>query len=345
MTTEPALSRAATDAGDAEASVARFCTDLERLRAEIGRRLVGQADIVEGVLAALLAGGHVLLEGVPGLGKTLLVKTLGEALDLSFSRVQFTPDLMPADVIGTNMIVESGGERRFEFQRGPIFAHLVLADEINRATPKTQSALLEAMQEQSVTVGKQSYPLPPPFFVLATQNPIEMEGTYPLPEAQLDRFFFKLRVDFPARDELHAILDRTTGSVDPEVRPALGRERILEMRDLVRQVPVARPVQDYAVRLVEATHPARAAGSGAGAADVTKFVRYGSSPRGAQALVLAAKIRALAAGRFTPSFDDVRRAAPPALRHRVLLNFEGEAEGISTDAVLAAIMAALPEQT
>jgi MoxR-like ATPase len=223
-----------------------------------------------------------------------------------------------------------------------VFAHLVLADEINRATPKTQSALLEAMQEQSVTVGKQTYPLPPPFFVLATQNPIEMEGTYPLPEAQLDRFFFKLRVDFPARDELHAILDRTTGATDPHVRAVLGRERLLEMRDLVRQVPVARPVQDYAVRLVEATHPARAVG--AAAADVKKFVRYGSSPRGAQAVILAAKIRALAAGRFAPSFEDVRRAAPPALRHRVLLNFEGEAEGISTDAVLAAILGALPEE-
>jgi MoxR-like ATPase len=338
MTIEPARAPTPTEEGDATAVVAQFRADLDRLSAEIGRRLVGQTAIVEGVVSALLAGGHVLLEGVPGLGKTLLVKTLAEALDLSFARVQFTPDLMPADVIGTNMIVETGGERRFEFQRGPVFAHLVLADEINRATPKTQSALLEAMQEQSVTVGKQTYPLPPPFFVLATQNPIEMEGTYPLPEAQLDRFLFKLRVELPGRDELHAILDRTTGPVDPAVRAVLGRPRILEMRDLCRQVPVARPIQDYAVRLVEATHPSRST-----VPEVKKFVRYGSSPRGAQAVILAAKIRALAAGRFAPSFDDVRRVAAPALRHRVLLNFEGEAEGVSTDSLLETILGALPE--
>ena len=323
---------------EAAAAVARFREDLDRLGREIGHRLVGQTEIVEGVVAAHLAGGHVLLEGVPGLGKTLLVKTLAEALELSFSRVQFTPDLMPADVVGTNMIVESGGERRFEFQKGPIFANLILADEINRATPKTQSALLEAMQEQSVTVSKQTYPLAPPFFVLATQNPIEMEGTYPLPEAQLDRFFFKLRVDLPGNAELHAILDRTTGAVDPVVRPVLGRSRVLELRELVRQVPVARPIQDYAVRLIEATHPGRSA-----VAAVRKLVRYGSSPRGAQAVILAAKIRALSDGRFAPSFEDVRRVAAPALRHRVLLNFEGEAEGVSTDAVLAEILAALPE--
>jgi MoxR-like ATPase len=329
---------AAPALAEASVAVARFREDLARLSREIGQRLVGQTEIVEGVVAALLAGGHVLLEGVPGLGKTLLVKTLAEALELSFSRVQFTPDLMPADVVGTNMIVESAGERRFEFQRGPIFANLVLADEINRATPKTQSALLEAMQEQSVTVGKQTYPLAPPFFVLATQNPIEMEGTYPLPEAQLDRFFFKLRVDLPDNAELHAILDRTTGAVDPVVRPVLGRARLLELRELVRQVPVARPIQDYAVRLIEATHPERTA-----VPRVRKLVRYGSSPRGAQAVILAAKIRALADGRFAPSFDDVRRVAAPALRHRVLLNFEGEAEGVSTDAVLGEILAALPE--
>jgi MoxR-like ATPase len=347
MTSKPALfpdgpehPTGAADVAQATAAVERFRADLDRLFTEIGRRLVGQAAIVEGVVSALLAGGHVLLEGVPGLGKTLLVKTLGEALDLSFSRVQFTPDLMPADVIGTNMIVETGGDRRFEFQRGPVFAHLVLADEINRATPKTQSALLEAMQEQSVTVGKQTYALPPPFFVLATQNPIEMEGTYPLPEAQLDRFFFKLRVELPDREELHAILDRTTGTADPAVRAVLARDRILEMRDLVRQVPVARPIQDYAVRLVEATHPARSP-----VAEVKKLVRYGSSPRGAQAVILAAKIRALAAGRFAPSFEDVRRAAAPALRHRVLLNFEGEAEGASTDAILDDILRVLPETT
>jgi len=331
---------AAPALAEAAAAVARFREDLARLSREIGQRLVGQTEIVEGVVAALLAGGHVLLEGVPGLGKTLLVKTLAQALDLSFSRIQFTPDLMPADVVGTNMIVESGpsGARRFEFQPGPIFANLILADEINRATPKTQSALLEAMQERSVTVSKQTYTLAPPFFVLATQNPIEMEGTYPLPEAQLDRFFFKLRVELPGNADLHAILDRTTGALDPVVRPVLGRARLLELRDLVRQVPVARPIQDYVVRLIEATHPARSS-----VARVKKLARYGSSPRGAQAVILAAKIRALVDGRFAPSFDDVRRVAPPALRHRVLLNFEGEAEGVSTDALLAEILAALPE--
>jgi MoxR-like ATPase len=321
-----------------ERAVTQFREDLARVRAAIARRLVGQSEIVDGVLAGLLAGGHILLEGVPGLGKTLLVKTLGEALDLTFSRVQFTPDLMPSDVVGTNMIVESGGERRFEFQRGPIFANLVLADEINRATPKTQSALLEAMQEQSVTVGKTTYALPPPFFVLATQNPIEMEGTYPLPEAQLDRFFFKLRVDFPAREELHAILDRTTGVEDASVPTALGRDRILEMRDLVRQVPIARPIQDYAVRVIEATHPERSE-----IAEVKRVVRYGSSPRGAQAVILAAKIRAISDGRLVASLDDVRRSVAPALRHRVLLNFEGEADGVTTDKVLADILAKLPE--
>jgi MoxR-like ATPase len=327
-------------AGDPARLTAAFRHDIDRLFTEVGRRIVGHAAIVEGVVSALLAGGHVLLEGVPGLGKTLLVRTLGEALDLSFSRVQFTPDLMPSDIVGTNMIIESGGERRLEFQKGPIFAHLVLADEINRATPKTQSALLEAMQEQSVTVGKTSYPLPPPFFVLATQNPIEMEGTYPLPEAQLDRFLFKLRVDFPERSDLHAILDRTTGADDIAVTPVLGRARILEMRELVRQVPVARPIQDFAVRVVEATHPARST-----LAEVKKFVRYGSSPRGAQAVVLAAKIRAIRAGRLAPSFEDVKAVVPQSLRHRVLLNFEGEADGISTDQILAAILTALPETT
>jgi len=322
----------------AAAAVASFRADLDRLLAEIGRRLVGQSEVAGAVVSALLAGGHVLIEGVPGLGKTLLVRALAEALELTFSRVQFTPDLMPADIIGTNLIVDDPGGRRFEFQRGPIFAQVVLADEINRATPKTQSALLEAMQEQSVTVGKQTYPLPPPFFVLATQNPIEMEGTYPLPEAQLDRFTFKLRVEFPPRADLHGILDRTTGAEPPAIRAVLGRDRLLEMRALVRQVPVARPVQDYVVRLIEATHPTRAP-----IPDVKRFVRYGSSPRGAQAIILAAKIEALRAGRFAPSFADVRRVALPALRHRVLLNFEGEAEGVTSDVVVERLLAALPE--
>jgi MoxR-like ATPase len=321
-------------------SVAAFRADLGRLLDEIGQRLVGQADVVGAVVSGLLAGGHVLIEGVPGLGKTLLVRTAAAAMDLAFSRIQFTPDLMPADVIGTNLIAEDAGGRRFEFQKGPIFAHVVLADEINRATPKTQSALLEAMQEHAVTVGKQTYPLDAPFFVLATQNPIEMEGTYPLPEAQLDRFLYKVRVDAPSAAELHAILDRTTGSDEAPVHAVLTRARLLEMRALVRQVPVARPVQDFVVRLVEATQPARSA-----SAEVRRFVRYGSSPRGAQAVILGAKVEALRAGRFAPSFADVRRVAPAALRHRVLLNFEGEAEGVSSDAIVARLLADLPETT
>jgi MoxR-like ATPase len=322
-----------------EAAAAQFRTDLAALTEEIGKRIVGHRAIVDGVVTALLAGGHVLLEGVPGLGKTLLVRTLAEAIDLTFARIQFTPDLMPADVTGTNMIIEAAGTRRFEFQKGPVFAHVLLADEINRATPKTQSALLEAMQEGSVTVGRQSWELPAPFFVLATQNPVEMEGTYPLPEAQLDRFFFKLQLAPPARDELHAILDRTTGPQAPAVHKVLGRDRLLEMRALIRQVPVARPIQDFVVRLIDATHPA-----GSALPEVRKFVRYGSSPRGAQAILLAAKTVALRAGRFTPSFDDVRQVAPQALRHRILLNFEGEADGVSPDQLLESLLRTLPEQ-
>ncbi len=321
-----------------EAAAAQFNKDLATLLEEIGRRIVGHRPIVEGVATALLAGGHVLLEGVPGLGKTLLVRTLADVLDLSFARIQFTPDLMPSDITGTNLIVESGGQRKFEFQKGPIFSHLLLADEINRATPKTQSALLEAMQEQAVTIGRQSWELPSPFFVLATQNPIEMEGTYPLPEAQLDRFFFKLRVTSPGREDLHAILDRTTGAATPAVRSVLTRERLLEMRMLIRQVPVARPIQDYVVRLIESTHPDRSSST-----EIKKFVRFGSSPRGAQAVLLAAKVGALRAGRFSPSFDDVRQAVPAALRHRVLLNFEGEADGVSTDQLIERLLASLPE--
>jgi MoxR-like ATPase len=321
-----------------EAAAEQFRADVGALLEEISRRIVGHREILEGVVTALLAGGHVLLEGVPGLGKTLLVRTLADALDLSFARVQFTPDLMPSDVTGTNMIVDASGSRRFEFQKGPVFAHVVLADEINRATPKTQSALLEAMQEGSVTVGRQSWELPSPFFVLATQNPIEMEGTYPLPEAQLDRFFFKLRVLPPSREDLHAILDRTTGTESPAIRRVLARDRVLEMRALIRQVPVARPIQDFVVRLIDATH------AGASALpEVQKFVRYGSSPRGAQAILLGAKVLALRAGRFSPSFADVRQVAVQALRHRILLNFEGEADGISTDQILEALLRTLPE--
>jgi MoxR-like ATPase len=324
---------------DVHAAVDRFASDVSALETAIGARIVGQRPVVEGVVDALLAGGHVLLEGVPGLGKTALVRALAEALDLTFSRVQFTPDLMPADITGTNIIVEdAGGGRRFEFQPGPVFANILLADEINRATPKTQSALLEAMQDRSVTVGRHSHELAPPFFVLATQNPVELEGTYPLPEAQLDRFLFKLRVGAPSRDELHAILDRTTGAPPVAMQPILGRARVLELQRLIREVPVARPVQDFAVRLIEASHPTASA-----IPDIRKYLRFGSSPRGAQAIMLAAKVRALRERRFSPSFADVRAVATPSLRHRLLLNFDGEAEAIDTDALVATLLDRTPE--
>jgi MoxR-like ATPase len=322
------------------ADVDAFRSSIDLLRREIGKVIVGNKEVVDGVVTCLLAGGHALLEGVPGLGKTMLVRTLAEALSLSFSRVQFTPDLMPADIVGTTVIDESqAGGKVFEFRKGPVFANIVLADEINRATPKTQSALLEAMQEHRVTVGKRTHVLDEPFVVLATQNPLEMEGTYPLPEAQLDRFFFKLHVPFPDREELHGILDRTTGGSVETVSPVLDRDRILAMQKLVREVPVARHVQDYAIRVIQATHP-----DGPDAPDLVKrFGRFGASPRGAQSILLAAKIRALFEGRFAASVDDVRVVALPALRHRVLLNFEGEAEGIKTDQVLTAILKAIPE--
>ena len=324
---------------EAAQAVERFVKDSAGFLAEVGRRIVGQKTILDGLLTSLLAGGHVLLEGVPGLGKTAMVRALAGALDLSFSRIQFTPDLMPSDITGTNILVESAEVgRRFQFQQGPVFAHVVLADEVNRATPKTQSALLEAMQDHSVTVGRTTHPLPLPFFVLATQNPIELEGTYPLPEAQLDRFLFKLRVNPPGREELHAILDRTTGSEEAVLRTVVDRERLLEMRRLVREVPVARPVQDYVVRLVEATHPETSSH-----AEVKKYVRFGSSPRGAQAMLLGAKVAALRAGRFSPSFEDVRAIAAASLRHRVLLNFEGETDGVGTDQIVAALLERTPE--
>ncbi|MBI4511367.1 MAG: MoxR family ATPase [Deltaproteobacteria bacterium] len=320
---------------DIEKPVSEFRKDVLTLRSEIAKMIVGHEEIVEGVIAALLADGHALLEGVPGLGKTMLVRTLAETIDATFSRIQFTPDLMPADILGTNMIVEDGrGGKRFDFQKGPIFANILLADEINRATPKTQSALLEAMQEQSVTIAKQTFKLEKPFFVLATQNPLEMEGTYPLPEAQLDRFFFKLRVQFPGREALHVIMDRTTRDDHPQPEKVVTKERVVEMRELVRRVPVARSVQDYAIRVLQATHPETEEATPM----AKKYVRFGSSPRGAQAVLLAAKIRALLEGRYAVSTSDIRSVATPALRHRMILNFEGEAEGIETDAVIAEIL-------
>jgi MoxR-like ATPase len=322
-----------------EEQIQSFRRTYGALRGEIGKVIVGHEDIVDGTLIAILAGGHVLLEGVPGLGKTLLVRTLSEVLDLSFNRIQFTPDLMPADILGTNLVVEGeDGRRQFQFQRGPVFAHLLLADEINRATPKTQSALLEAMQEKQVTAGGEIRRLAEPFFVLATQNPIDQEGTYPLPEAQLDRFFFKLLVGYPTASELAEVLSRTTeGQRDP-VQKVLDGAGLMELQRLVRQVPVASHVKDYAVRLVLATHPKTDT-----AVPITnQYLRFGSSPRGGQTLLLAAKVRALMEGRFNVSFDDVDAVAAPALRHRLILNFEAEAEGVSTDQVIAQVQRDVP---
>ena len=325
-----------TEQPNLEAKVQQFKTSFGRIRDEMGRMMVGQQEIVEGVLAAFFAGGHVLLEGVPGLGKTMLVRTLADAVNLKFSRVQFTPDLMPADIVGTNIINEDEhGRKAFQFQAGPIFANIVLADEINRATPKTQSALLEAMQEQHVTVGGTQHPLELPFLVLATQNPLEMEGTYPLPEAQLDRFFFKLRVKYPTAEDLHTILDRTTSNDAPAISKVLGSAaEVLEMRQVVRQVPLAREIQSHAIDLVLCTHPEDKHASPL----AKKYVRYGASPRGAQALILAGKIYALLDNRYHVARADIDRAALAALRHRIILNFEGEAEGISTDAVINEIL-------
>ncbi len=309
------------------------------LRAELGKVIVGQALIVESTLISLFAGGHVLLEGVPGLGKTLLVRTLSEVLDLSFNRIQFTPDLMPADILGTNIVMEiPGGRREFQFQRGPIFAHLVLADEINRATPKTQSALLEAMQEHQVTAGGELRRLNEPFFVMATQNPIDQEGTYPLPEAQLDRFFFKILVGYPSAQELTEVLSRTTAGARAQVQKVLNREALIELMGLVREVPVASHVKDYAVRLVLATHPR----TETAAPIASQYLRFGSSPRGGQTLLLAGKVRAMTQGRFNVSFDDIAAVAAMALRHRLILNFEAEAEGITTDHVIAQILRDVP---
>ncbi len=321
-------------------SIQRFQENFNRLRDEIGKCIVGYHDIIEQVLIAMFAGGHVLLEGVPGLGKTLMVKTISEATKLSFRRIQFTPDLMPADITGTNIIHDDEhGGRTFRFQPGPIFAHLVLADEVNRATPKTQSAILEAMQEQSVTVGGKTHSLPGPFWVLATQNPIEMEGTYPLPEAQVDRFFFKVDVTPQGEEELLGIIDRTTGDEEVSISPVLGREEIIAMQATVRQVMAAEFVKRYAARVALGTHP-----DSPHAGDMTRqFVRFGVSPRGVQTLILASKVRALLTDRLSVSCEDIRDVARPALRHRIIRNFEAEAEGISTDAVLGSLLDSIAE--
>jgi MoxR-like ATPase len=342
MTEAPAPAPA-TSGSDSELAerIGSFRETFDRLRTAVARTIVGQDEVVAGVLTALAAGGHVLLEGVPGLGKTLLVRSVAQSLELSFKRIQFTPDLMPADVVGTNVLVDGeGGRRTFEFRRGPVFAHVVLADEVNRATPKTQSALLEAMQERSVTVATTSYPLPEPFFVLATQNPLEMEGTYPLPEAQLDRFLFKIRVPFPAAAELADILGRTTSLPGPAPVPVAHGADLLALQDLVRRVPIASHVADYVVRLVMNTHPERPESP----PDTRRFVRFGASPRGAQALVLAAKVRALVAGRINVGFADVRAMVLPALRHRLILSFEGQAEGVDPDRLIGTVLEATPEE-
>lgn len=321
-----------------EEAAKTFSQQYGLLRDEIQKSVVGHDAIVEGVLISLFAGGHALLEGVPGLGKTLLIRSLSEALHLQFTRIQFTPDLMPADITGTTVVVESGGQRNFEFKQGPLFSQMVLADEINRATPKTQSALLEAMQEKSVTVGGVTHELERPFFVMATQNPIEQEGTYPLPEAQLDRFFFKLHVGYSNRSELMEILNRTTSGHNPTVEPVLDAEQIVTYQEVIREVSIDQQVQDYAVRIVLATHPEEQLAT----PQVQSFFRFGASPRAAQTLVLAGKVRALLDGRTTVSYDDIRASALPALRHRCMLNFEAEAEGVQCDDILQNLIDTLP---
>ncbi len=343
--TEPltpgARERAMNDRLDAEptkADVDELLKDLGLVREQMAEVIVGQTEVIDAVLVCLLAGGHALLEGVPGVGKTLLVRTLAQVLGLEFSRIQFTPDLMPADITGTTVLFDGpDGKRTLEFRKGPVFAQVVLADEINRATPKTQSALLEAMQEHHVTVGGRTFPIDPPHFILATQNPVEMEGTYPLPEAQLDRFLFKIDVPFPSREELVSILERTTHGVPVEPRPVMDGPRLLAYQRVARRVPVAEPLRDYVVRLVRATHPDLEGAT----PSIRRFVRLGASPRGAQALLLGAKIRALLLGRFAPGREDVKHVANWALRHRILLSFEGEAENIRPQTLIEELVDSL----
>lgn len=312
-------------------TVKKFAEDFLNIEKETSKIIIGQKDIIRNVLIAIVGGGNVLLEGLPGLGKTQLVKALGKTLGLEFSRIQFTPDLMPADVTGTNVVTkDKEGRSSFEFKEGPIFSNIVLADEINRATPKTQSALLEAMQEKTVTVGTKTFILPEPFFVLATQNPVEQEGTYPLPEAQMDRFMFKLNVEYPSRDELLKIVTLTTGSNKEDINISAGKEKIIEMRKIAMEVPVASSVYDYIIDFVMKCHP-----EVENAPDIVKkYVRYGSSPRGAQAIVTASRIQALINGRYNVSYEDVNSVIKPALRHRLYLNFEAIADGVSADDII-----------
>ncbi|MCD6364585.1 MAG: AAA family ATPase [Planctomycetes bacterium] len=323
-----------------EADIKEFQADCDRIVEEVRSVIVGHHTVIDEVLACILGGGHALLEGVPGLGKTLLVSTLGEVLDLSSKRIQFTPDLMPADITGTNMVtVDASGAKSFKFEPGPIFANLVLADEINRATPKTQSAVLEAMQERTVSLGRTSHKLDEPFFVLATQNPLELEGTYPLPEAQIDRFMCKINLDCPGTEELIDIIDRTTTADHPKAKPVVNAERIMEMRSLVRRTEVASHVKHYVARLVQATHSEDELAP----PSAKKYVRYGASPRGAQAIIMTAKVRALRSGRGNIAFVDVQAVAAAALRHRLILSFEGQAEEIQTDTIISEVLDSLPQ--
>ncbi len=330
-----------SQANAAEIGLEKFGEIARNIEAEVGKVIVGQHEVLRSVIICVLAGGHALLEGVPGLGKTMLIRTLGDVLDLKFSRIQFTPDLMPADIVGTDILEEAeDGRREFRFQAGPIFANLVLADEINRATPKTQSAMLEAMQEKTVTVAGRQYNLRMPFFVLATQNPLEMEGTYPLPEAQLDRFLFKVNVKFPSVDDLVTILDRTTGAEMPRAGKVADGEQVIGMGQLALSAPIPTHVSEYVARIIVATHP----DSPEATQMLRDYARYGASPRGAQALILGAKLNALLEGRYNVSFDDVGAVAPAALRHRILLNFEGQAEGLRTDDLIADVLKSLPKK-
>lgn len=320
-------------------NISKIIDNMNACEQEIAKAIIGQEEVVHEIMLAILADGNVLLEGVPGLGKTQLVKTISKVLDLSFSRIQFTPDLMPADVTGTNLIIKENGNNVFRFEQGSVFANIVLADEINRATPKTQAAMLEAMQEKTVTVGKNTYPLPSPYMVLATQNPIENEGTYPLPEAQLDRFIFKINMEFPTLDELKRIMDVTVTNTKPVLNPVLNGSDIIEMRELIRDIPVADAVQEYALKIVLGTHPELASSPG----NVKKYFMAGASPRAAQAIFLTAKARALLDGRYNVSFDDVDAVALPALRHRVMAGFEAVSEGINVDDVLKELIKGLKQ--
>ena len=346
--TDPTSNTSPIDANEVARLASVFRDDFESVRAQVAKAVVGQRDAIEQTLVCVFVGGHALLEGVPGIGKTLLVRSIAQAVDLEFGRVQFTPDLMPADITGTTVVDEIEDEhgrmrRSFRFQPGPIFSQILLADEINRATPKTQSALLEAMQEHSVTVGTITHQLPKPFFVLATQNPVEQEGTYPLPEAQLDRFFFKLQVGYGTRQELAEIVIRTTGANQARIESVIDGERLIAHQRLVRQVPVAPHVRDYAIRCVMATHPKGALSDGGFATPmVNRFVSLGASPRAAQALMLAGKCHALLDGRASVSIEDIQKVALPALRHRVILNFEASAEQVDTDAIIRNVVETLP---